>query len=75
MICSIQLTQVNSFVDVKIPSPKEFYQRFGFRPQGGYLPNDLPLPESSSTIADCINSQKYVESLRSRQNVGTQLAE
>lgn len=71
MICPIQLIQVNEFVDVKIPTPKEFYQRFGFRPQGGFLPNDLPFPESSSTIADCINSEKYIEALRSQQNAGS----
>lgn len=75
MICPIQLQQVNAFVDVKIPTPKDFYQRFGFRPQGGYLPNDLPFPESSTTIADCVASQKYVEELRSRQNAGTEPAE
>lgn len=75
MICPIQLQQVNAFVDVKIPSPKEFYQRFGFRPQGGYLPNDLPFPESSTTIADCVNSQKYVEALRSLQKEGSEHAE
>lgn len=70
MICPIQLQQVNDFVDVKIPSPKEFYQRFGFRPQGGYLPNDLPFAESGSTIADCVQSQNYIEALQQRQNAG-----
>lgn len=72
MICPLQLQLVNAFVDVKIPTPKEFYQRFGFRPQGGYLPNDLPFPESSTTIADCIASQNYVEQLMERSNSATE---
>lgn len=70
MICPIQLQQVNAFVDVKIPTPKEFYQRFGFRPQGGFLPNDLPFAESGSTIDDCVQSQNYIEALQQRQNAG-----
>lgn len=75
MICPIQLQQVNAFVDVKIPTPKEFYQRFGFRPQGGYLPNDLPFAESGSTIADCVQSQNYIEALQQRQNAGASVSE
>lgn len=72
MICPIQLQQVNEFVDVKIPSPKEFYQRFGFRPQGGFLPNDLPLPESGSTIADIIASERYVQQLQELNKATTE---
>lgn len=75
MLFPKQLYDVNAFVDVKIPSPKDFYTRFGFRPQGGFLPNDLPFAESSSTIADCIQSQNYVEALKAKQNAGTQPAE
>lgn len=68
MLYPKQLHDVNAFVDVKIPSPKDFYRRFGFRPQGGFLPNDLPLPESGTTIGDIINTQNYVVQLRERSN-------
>lgn len=66
MLYPKQLHDVNAFVDVKIPSPKDFYQRFGFRPQGGFLPNDLPMPESGTVIGDIINTQNYVEQLQVR---------
>lgn len=72
MLYPKQLHDVNAFVDVKIPSPKDFYQRFGFRPQGGYLPNDLPLPESGSTIGDIVATQNYVEQLRERTKSATE---
>ncbi len=75
MLYPKQLADVNAFVDVKIPSPKDFYQRFGFRPQGGFLPNDLPFAESSTVIADCVQSQKYVESLRSQQETANEQSE
>lgn len=67
-----QLYDVNAFVDVKIPSPKDFYNRFGFRPQGGFLPNDLPLPESGSTIADIVASERYVQQLQERNKAATE---
>lgn len=72
MIYPKQLCDVNAFVDVKIPSPKDFYQRFGFRPQGGFLPNDLPLPESGSTIADIIASERYVQQLQELNKAATE---
>lgn len=72
MIFPKQLYDVNAFVDVKIPSPKDFYSRFGFRPQGGFLPNDLPLPESSNTISDIVATQKYVEQLQERNKAATE---
>lgn len=72
MIFPKQLYDVNAFVDVKIPSPKDFYTRYGFRPQGGYLPNDLPLPESSNTISDIVATQKYVEQLQERNKAATE---
>ena len=72
MIYPKQLYDVNAFVDVKIPSPKDFYRRFGFRPQGGYLPNDLPLPESGSTIADIVNSERYVQQLQELNKSATE---
>ena len=72
MLYPKQLHDVNAFVDVKIPSPKDFYNRFGFRPQGGYLPNDLPLPESGSTIGDIIASEHYVQQLQERSKASTE---
>lgn len=72
MLFPKQLYDVNAFVDVKIPSPKDFYTRFGFRPQGGFLPNDLPLPESSNTISDIVATQKYVEQLQERNKAATE---
>ena len=72
MLYPKQLYDVNAFVDVKIPSPKDFYQRFGFRPQGGFLPNDLPLPESGSTIADIIASERYVQQLQELNKAATE---
>lgn len=72
MLFPKQLYDVNAFVDVKIPSPKDFYTRFGFRPQGGYLPNDLPLPESSNTISDIVATQKYVQQLQERNKAATE---
>ena len=72
MLFPKQLYDVNAFVDVKIPSPKDFYTRFGFRPQGGFLPNDLPLPESSNTISDIVATQKYVQQLQERNNAATE---
>ncbi len=72
MLFPKQLFDVNAFVDVKIPSPKDFYTRFGFRPQGGFLPNDLPLPESSNTISDIVATQKYVEQLQERNKAATE---
>ena len=72
MLYPKQLHDVNAFVDVKIPSPKDFYRRFGFRPQGGYLPNDLPMPESGSTIGDIINSERYVQQLQERSKASTE---
>ena len=72
MLYPKQLYDVNAFVDVKIPSPKDFYKRFGFRPQGGYLPNDLPLPESSNTISDIVNVQNYVQQLQDRSEAASE---
>ncbi len=72
MLFPKQLYDVNAFVDVKIPSPKDFYTRFGFRPQGGFLPNDLPLPESSNTISDIVATQKYVQQLQERNQAATE---
>lgn len=72
MLFPKQLYDVNAFVDVKIPSPKDFYTRFGFRPQGGFLPNDLPLPESSNTISDIVATQKYVQQLQERNKAATE---
>lgn len=72
MLFPKQLHDVNAFVDVKIPSPKDFYRRFGFRPQGGYLPNDLPMPESGSTIGDIIASERYVQQLQERNKASTE---
>lgn len=72
MLYPKQLYDVNAFVDVKIPSPKDFYTRFGFRPQGGFLPNDLPLPESSNTISDIVATQKYVEQLQESNKAATE---
>ena len=72
MLYPKQLHDVNAFVDVKIPSPKDFYRRFGFRPQGGFLPNDLPMPESGTTIDDIIHTQNYVEQLRERSNLASE---
>ena len=72
MLYPKQLHDVNAFVDVKIPSPKDFYHRFGFRPQGGYLPNDLPMPESSNTIADIVASERYVQQLQERSKAATE---
>lgn len=72
MLFPKQLYDVNAFVDVKIPSPKDFYTRFGFRPQGGYLPNDLPLPESSNTISDIVATQKYVQQLQERNKAANE---
>lgn len=72
MLYPKQLHDVNAFVDVKIPSPKDFYRRFGFRPQGGFLPNDLPMPESGSTIGDIIASERYVAALQERSQASTE---
>lgn len=72
MLYPKQLHDVNAFVDVKIPSPKDFYRRFGFRPQGGFLPNDLPMPESGSTIGDIIASERYVQQLQERSKASTE---
>ena len=72
MLFPKQLHDVNAFVDVKIPSPKDFYKRFGFRPQGGFLPNDLPLAESGNTISDIVNAENYVQQLQERNKAATE---
>ena len=72
MLYPKQLHDVNAFVDVKIPSPKDFYRRFGFRPQGGYLPNDLPMPESGTVIGDIVASEKYVQQLQERSKAASE---